>query len=316
MVGDSPKRAGIVTVATDDLVPMPGDIITAVGSPKALDRFCKDVGHVSTVALTLDRASLDYKNIVVSDASLAGVTIEHLRLDRKYGAVVTRIYRGNVEFLYTPDFVLQFGDKVRVVASRPHLKDVAKFFGDSEQRLSHFSLVGLTIGLTLGIGVGLLTIPLPGGLNISLGLAGGCLIAGLIAGRLQRTGKIVWTIPYSSSAVLSQLGIIMFLAYAGSHSGAALKAALADPLGAKLLITGIVVTTVYAGVIVLGGKYVSDFTGPRLAGVLAAAQTQPAVLAYANDKTDSDPGVNLGYAIVYPVAMIAKVVLGPLIGRF
>ena len=33
------------------------------------------------------------------------------------------------------------------------------------------------------------------------------------------------------------------------------------------------------------------------AGVMAGAQTQPAVLAYANQRTKDDPRVNLGYAI-------------------
>lgn len=47
--------------------------------------------------------------------------------------------------------------------------------------------------------------------------------------------------------------------------------------------------------------------------MVAGTQTQPAVLAYSNDVT-ADPRVNLGYALVYPVAMIAKVVLAPLLG--
>jgi putative transport protein len=54
--------------------------------------------------------------------------------------------------------------------------------------------------------------------------------------------------------------------------------------------------------------------GPTLAGIVAGTQTQPAVLAYANDVTKADPRVNLGYALVYPVAMIVKVILAPIIG--
>ena len=51
-----------------------------------------------------------------------------------------------------------------------------------------------------------------------------------------------------------------------------------------------------------------------MAGQVAALGTQPAVLAYANERTAADPRVNLGYALVYPVAMIVKVVLAPIIG--
>ena len=50
--------------------------------------------------------------------------------------------------------------------------------------------------------------------------------------------------------------------------------------------------------------------------MLAGTQTQPAVLAYANDVTKDDSRVNLGYALVYPAAMIVKVIAAPFIGRF
>ncbi len=51
-----------------------------------------------------------------------------------------------------------------------------------------------------------------------------------------------------------------------------------------------------------------------LLGTLAGLQTQPAVLAFANDRTTADPRVSLGYALVYPAAMIIKVLVAPLIG--
>lgn len=76
------------------------------------------------------------------------------------------------------------------------------------------------------------------------------------------------------------------------------------------------ITLVFGALILLGGKYLADFTGAKLAGVIAAAQTQPAVLAYANERSDSNPDVSLGYALVYPAAMIAKIIIGPLVGRF
>ena len=60
--------------------------------------------------------------------------------------------------------------------------------------------------------------------------------------------------------------------------------------------------------------FLAGVTGPRLAGQVAAVGTQPAVLAYANERTGQDPRVNLDYALVYPVAMILKVVLAPIVG--
>jgi len=45
-----------------------------------------------------------------------------------------------------------------------------------------------------------------------------------------------------------------------------------------------------------------------LSGVLGGLQTQPAVLAFALEKTGNDQP-NLGYATVYPVAMLLKIIL-------
>lgn len=89
---------------------------------------------------------------------------------------------------------------------------------------------------------------------------------------------------------------------------------MSSPLGWKLLALGALVTTLFGVLLIVGGKWVAGFSGAKLAGVLAASQTQPAVLAYANEKSDSNPDVNLGYALAYPLAMIVKVVLAPFIG--
>ena len=42
---------------------------------------------------------------------------------------------------------------------------------------------------------------------------------------------------------------------------------------------------------------------------MAGSQTQPAILAYANDTTRFDARVSLGYALVYPVAMVTKILV-------
>jgi putative transport protein len=113
---------------------------------------------------------------------------------------------------------------------------------------------------------------------------------------------------------VNQLGMLLFLAYAGSNAGHALSEALASDQGPRLLATGFVVTSLTAAVLLLAGPRLGRVWGPRLAGQIAAVDTQPAVLAYANERSGADPRVNLGYALVYPVAMIVKVLLAPLLG--
>ena len=47
--------------------------------------------------------------------------------------------------------------------------------------------------------------------------------------------------------------------------------------------------------------------GARVAGTVAGTQGQPAVLSFANERTDGDDRVNLVYAQLFPAAFIAKI---------
>jgi len=314
MHGDVPGHSGTVDVASAEVTPVVGDILTVVGEARAVEQVVADLGHPSSVPLVLDRSQLDFRRITVSKRAVAGRSLEQLRLPRQFGAIATRVRRGDVDLLATEDLVLQLGDRVRVVARREQMGKVAAFLGDSERGTSDLNPVGLALGLSLGLLVGLLTVPVPGGGSFALGVAGGPLLVGLVLSRLQRTGRVLWTIPYQASGAVNQLGMLLFLAFAGSSAGHALSNALATDEGPRLLAAGIVVTALTAATMLLAGPRLAGVAGPRLAGQLAALDTQPAVLAYANERSGSDPRVNLGYTLVYPLAMIVKVVLAPIVG--
>ncbi len=316
MRGDTPGHPGAVDVATDDALPMPGDIVTVIGDRPTLDRFVEAAGHPSSVALTLDRSRIDYRRVAVSNPKVAGQTLGQLRLRPRFGAVATRVRRGDIDLLATDDLVLYIGDRVRIVTDRQRMSEVTVFLGDSERGATAYSITSLSMGVALGVMLGLLEFPIPGGGHVALGLAGGPLLVGLLVGRLGRTGPVLWSLPHGVATTLSQLGIMLFLAYAGSTSGSALAEALRGPTGPRILVVGAVVTAATAVAVLLGGRVIAGAHGPRLAGILAGAQTQPAVLAYANETTKDDPRVNLGYVLVYPVAMILKVIVAPLVGRF
>jgi putative transport protein len=313
MRGDSPGHPGQVSLATDELHPVVGDILTVVGATEVVDRVVTDLGHESTVALVLDRSELDFRRITLSKRAVAGRSLADLRLLRRFGVTATRVRRGDVDLLASEDLVLQLGDRIRLVGRQAQLAKASAFLGDSDREASDLNPVGLALGISLGLLLGLVEIPVPGG-TFELGIAGGPLLAGLLLGRTGRSGPVVWTLPYQASAAINQLGMLLFLAYAGSTAGPALAEALSTSQGPRLLVTGLVVTTVTAAVLVLAGPRLAAVHGPRLAGQVAGAGTQPAVLAYADEKAEGDPRVNLGYALVYPVAMIVKVVLAPLLG--
>jgi putative transport protein len=168
------------------------------------------------------------------------------------------------------------------------------------------------LGISLGLALGLISIPLFGSGHFALGTAGGPLVVGLVVGHLERTGPIVWQPPYGANLAIRQLGTILFLGTVGSRSGGALVDALSTVQGAKLAVAGLAVIAIAAGCTVGFGRRFVGLGGARVAGALAAMETQPAVLAFANEQT-ADERVGTTYALVFPVAMLLKILLAQLL---
>lgn len=313
MHGDTPEHEGVVDLAKESVVPGRGDILTVVGSSADVEQVTEDLGHMSTVSPQLDRRYLDVCRVTVSAPAVSGVRLADLKLERHFGATATRVRRGDVDLLATEDLVLLPGDRVRVVGPRDTLGEVVKFFGDSESGAAAVNATGLGIGMTLGVLLGTLEWPLPAGTQFAFGIAGGCLVVGLILGAIMRTGPLVWALPTGVSATLSQLGLLFFLAFAGSVAGPALLRAFDSDALWKIFVSGFLLTSLVAASLFALARFAARLDGPMLAGVLAGAGTQPAVLAHANTLARS-PDVNVGYALVYPAAMIAKVIVAPLVG--
>jgi putative transport protein len=306
---------GEVEVATNDVRPVAGDVVSVIGARDAVDEAIAYLGHRSGLHLRISRQDLDFRRIAVSSTAVAGRTVADLDLPGRFGATATRVRRGDVDLLATDDLVIQLGDRLRVVAPRSRMAEVNRFLGDSERGVSDINPLGLALGLALGVALGLVKVPLAGQ-TFALGIAAGPLIVGLVLGRLQRSGPVLWTVPYAASSALGQLGMLLFLAYAGTNAGDDLVKALQSDQGVRLLVGGAAITVAVAAAYVVLAPRLADLAGPRLAGAVAGSQTQPAVLAYANERSGGDPRVNLGYALVYPAAMITKVLLAPVIGRF
>lgn len=309
------ERDGVVRVATDGFRPGPGDCVTVIGPAEAVSAVTERLGYRSTNYLALDRHELDFRRIAVSSHEVAGRTVAELRLLRRFGATATRVRRGDVDILATDDLALQIGDRVRIVAPRDRMGEVARLLGDSERGAGELDPTGFALGLLIGLLVGVVAVPLPGGGTFELGLAGGPLVVGLILGRVQRTGPLLWAPPFQAGNALNQLGILLFLAYAGTNAGDDLVAALGSDEGVRILVAGLIVTGFAAFSLTVLGPVLAAIAGPRLAGVIAGFQTQPAVLTFANERFGGDARVNLGYALAYPVAMIVKVLVAPVIGQ-
>jgi putative transport protein len=301
------QRDGTSQVPTGDWALAPGDLVAVACDERRRDEIVTALGEPTDVRLSTDRSDLDFRRILVSRAELIGRRIGDLELEERLGATITRVRRGDVDLVATDGFVLEPGDRVRVIGSNAALAAVAEELGDSERRIGEFDAPGFLIGLLLGLAVGLIAVPIPGLGKVQLGSAGGPLVVGLLLGHLQRTGPLVWQLPHGANLTLRQLGAILFLASVGIRSGPILADALHTSVGPKVVAAGMIVTSATAAALIALGRR-CGLGGDRLSGVVAGAQTQPAVLAFAVGRS-ADPRVPLGYALATPIAMIVKIVM-------
>lgn len=290
----------------------PGDVISLIGPEQMLEAAIPQVGDDMGEALELSRETLDMRRMFVSERSVAGRRLGEIPLYEKYGATVTRVRRGDTDLLADENTVLQLGDRVRVVAPREQMPELTKLFGDSYHRLSEIDAMTFSVGIALGLLLGLVSIPLGGGQSFKLGLAGGPLIVGLILGAVGTTGPLNWQLPYNANLTLRQIGLIMFLAGVGSRSGYAFFSTVASPLGVKLFLIGTLITTLAAVTLLTVAHKIQKVPFAQATGMLAGLQTQPAVLGFATESLKSEEP-NVGYATVYPVATIVKLILAQLL---
>ena len=306
------RHLGQVSISSPDTALAVGDELTIVGAPPALDAVVDMLGEPSPRALERAASDIDTRRIFVSNRAAVGRPLADLQIPARFGALVTRVRRGDVDLLADGDLVLQLGDRVRVLAESDRLPDVTAFFGDSYRAVSEVDVLAFSLGPALGLVLGLLPVPLPGGLTLRLGLAGGPLVVALVLGRLGRTGPFVWTLPYSANLTLRQIGLVFFLAGVGTRSGWAFRGMLAEGGGLTAFAAGGALTVIAGGLTVWVGYRILRIPMGRLTGMLAGLQTQPAVLAFALEQS-GDEAPNKGYAAVYPVALIAKIVYAQLL---
>ncbi|HWS58698.1 MAG TPA: aspartate:alanine exchanger family transporter, partial [Actinotalea sp.] len=306
------QRGDEVMLAEGDVRLREGDLVCVVGEPDNVERAVAALGVLDEHHPELDRSRYDFRRIFVSRPDAVGRRLRDLRLPEDYDAIVTRVRRGDIDVTATGDTVLELGDRVRVVAGRHRMKAVSDRLGDSYKHLSEIDLLSFGLGMSLGLLLGAIPIPLPGGLTFQLGSAAGPLVVGLVLGALRRTGPIVWNIPYSANLTLRQLGLILFLATVGLGSGYTFRTMFAENSGVTLLLLGAVISTAIPTLTLLVGYRLLRMPFGTLVGTVAAQQTQPAVLGYALEES-GDEAPNVGYAMVYPVAMITKILLAQVV---
>jgi putative transport protein len=299
------RRASRNEPASPAFVLAEGDVVLAVASTKeALAEAGTFLGKAAPGHFVKDRTDLDYIRVFASRPALNGKTIAELELPGNKAAVVIQVRRGDADIQPRPDLVLESGDRVGLLAHRDDFAAMRKFFGDSIKTTAEFSYISIGIGMALGFLIGAIQLPIPGIGKISVGLSG-VLIMALVLGKLRRTRGMSWTIPLSANLVIRNLGLTLFLAQVGMASGPKFATTVADTGFMMLGLGAIVLVALVIPILVLG-LLVFKMPYDEVAGIVAGACGNPAILAYSNKLTPTDRP-DIGYAMIFPGMTIVKI---------
>jgi len=239
---------------------------------------------------------------VISSRQLIGKKLGNLELSAMYGVVLTRVRRGEVEFVPNSNFVLEAGDAVRVSGTPSDCDRFIKLVGGTQETLHQTDILSLAIALVIGILIGLIKIPLGPNLSVGLGIAGGPLIAGLVLGYFGRFRGITGRMPQAARLLIGDLGLYMFLAVAGCQAGAHFVEVFQSQ-GVLLIISGFVITLGPVIVAAIIGRVFFKMNLLILLGTICGGMTSTPALGVLSKNTESDIPT-LGYTGIYPMAVL------------
>lgn len=298
-----------VALPGEDL--LKGDLVTIVGDDESVNKVVQQLGTLSSVHLADDRRYVDFERITVSNPDVAGKTIAELNLPSKYGAVISRVRRGDLDLLAKDELALQLGDRIGIVVPSKELDVVTEYFGDSSRKVSEVDALALGLGLVLGMFLGLVSMPMPGGSSFSLGAAAGPLVMGIALGALRRTGPLVWCLPEAANLTIRQLGLLFFLSALGLGAGSEFKQIVFSSLGWRAALLSSITVILCTVVLAVAGYYLR-LSAPRVAGGVAGFMGQPAILQEAVARV-ADERIESAYAALFTTSIVVKIMLVPLI---
>lgn len=301
------ERGDEVRVVRPGELLLPGDRVLVVGQHDDMAEAADFLGAGLDEHLAHDRTHVDFRRIVVSNRAVVGRTVAELDIPERFGGVITRVRRGDLDLLARDDLTLEYGDRVLAVVPRPELRAARQFFGDSERKISEVDALTMGVGMALGLAAALVSIPLPGGRSFALGAAAGPLLVGMVLGALERTGPVVWGMPRAANLTVRQLGLLFFLAAVGLGSGSDFAAAAWSLTGLRVGIVALVIIGVTAAAFFAGGRLLG-LSAPRTTGAFAGAVGQPVILDFANSRV-ADDRIESGYAALFALGIIVKLVI-------
>ncbi|MFI8965506.1 aspartate-alanine antiporter [Streptomyces sp. NPDC053493] len=306
------RGARVLTPPPPDFELTLSDLVLMVGRRSSIIDAGRRIGPETPAVPGLD-TPLATAQVSLTDKSVSGRSLDALSKDHPEfatsGVYVTEVQRGDQVLPATPETEVHRGDVLTLVGARSALGSLVAKIG-SVVRNDATDFIYLGAGITAGSLIGQIVVKF-GGVPLSLGTGGGCLVSGLLFGWFRSRSQTFGAFPPQAATTLKDMGLAVFIACTGLVSGPQAGPLLKE-YGALLPFAGIAMVLVPATLSLLVGRKLLRIEPPLLIGAIAGQQcSTPAITSVTQVAQSSVP--MLGYTITYALSNFLLPLTGPLL---
>jgi aspartate-alanine antiporter len=308
------RRGGKEVEPGPNVVLNADDIVLLVGRREGMVPVAPMIGpEVSDV--TDVSAVMQTRQAVFTAKGLNHTTIRAVRetvdRDLRHGVFLESITRVGQPVPILPETQLEHGDVLTYFGSAKDTKRAVQATGYELPFSIKTDFIYMGVGLVIGLLIGLIVVNV-GGVPLTLGSGGGCLLAGLVFGWMRGKHPMFGVMPPAASRLLQDFGLAAFVAVVGLNSGLQAVTTVKQ-LGLTIFLLGVLVTLLPLLLTMLFGRYVLRYDNAAiLAGALSGSRSANPAFGGVLDKAESAVPT-VPFAITYAIANVLLTLLGPLV---
>ncbi len=307
-------REGAALTLTDDTTVETGDVVGVTGE-LVLMRSMEGFFGPETVAPSGFELIEESRDVVLTNRAYFGRDLQEvhdgLGIETRHGVFLVSARRLGRELPLLPKLKLRRGDELCCIGAPKDLDRVQKLLGYRISAAAITDFVFFGLGLTVGYLIGLIDFTV-GGVPVTVGTGGGCLLSGLFFGWLHATHRRFAALPTGASNFLRDFGLAVFVGVVGISAGPQALVTMKE-FGATLLLLGVAVTLIPQLLVFFFSYYVLRIQDPieALGCLVGGRSANPGFAALLEKAGNATPVVS--FTVTYAVANVLLTLWGPLI---
>jgi putative transport protein len=299
---------------TDTTTIKAGDLLAVTGLVAVLQDARQTLGY-EVPAPPAFQLIEESRSIILTNPKLAERTIKSLHddisADVRHGIFLSGVRRMGLQLPVLPKLELHRGDVLQLEGSTRDLDRVQSKIGYKISAAAVTDFVFFGLGMTLGLLLGLIEFKI-GGVPVTIGSGGGCLLSGLLFGWLRSTHPRYAALPPGASNFLRDFGLAVFVGIVGITAGPQVLTTI-QQYGMTLFFLGVGVTIIPQIITFFFSYYILRIQNPieALACVVGGRSANPGFAALLQKAGNSTPVVT--FTVTYAVANVLLTLWGPLI---